>query len=261
MRCRHRAKRFNQSMANAGLLGLMLSVGGCAVGPDFETPEARVQNNWIEKHDLRVETKSDIKSCGGRAFSDPTLDELIERASEQNLPVQIAGFRILEARAQLGVAIGNMYPQNARGLRGCTNRTQLSSRLAESSQASHIRSVILTLVLTRPGNWISGAASGETSKRQTPQCWQRWRITTMRLSRLRRKSLAPMPRCALSRCSFKSLIKTSKIQKEGLEIAQSRFRNGATSELDVTQARTLLESTLADIPRATSQIFSGRKML
>ena len=105
MGCRHRAKRFNQSIANAGLLGLMLSVGGSAVGPDFETPEVRVQNNWIEKHDSRVETKRGVRSLWWRGFRDPALDELIERASEQNLPVQIAGLRILEARAQLGVAI------------------------------------------------------------------------------------------------------------------------------------------------------------
>jgi outer membrane protein TolC len=68
-------------MANADMLGLMLSVSGCAVGPDFETPEATVQNNWIEKHDSRVETKSGIKSLWWKAFEDPTLDELIERAS------------------------------------------------------------------------------------------------------------------------------------------------------------------------------------
>jgi NodT family efflux transporter outer membrane factor (OMF) lipoprotein len=39
-----------------------------------------------------------------------------------------------------------------------------------------------------------------------------------------------------------------KVQEDGLEIAQSRFRNGVTTELDVTQARTLLESTRASVP-------------
>jgi NodT family efflux transporter outer membrane factor (OMF) lipoprotein len=39
-----------------------------------------------------------------------------------------------------------------------------------------------------------------------------------------------------------------KLQEEGLKIAESRFRNGATTELDVTQARTLLESTRSLVP-------------
>jgi outer membrane protein TolC len=105
----------NRSMATVGLLSFVLSVSGCAVGPDFETPGAVVQDNWIEKRDARVETKRDVKCAWWRVFKDPTLDELIERASEQNLPVQIAGLRILEARAQLGVAIGKMYPQDQEG--------------------------------------------------------------------------------------------------------------------------------------------------
>src|SRR5437868_3526285 len=38
------------------------------------------------------------------------------------------------------------------------------------------------------------------------------------------------------------------VQEDGQHIAQSRFRNGATSELDVAQATNLLESTRASIP-------------
>jgi NodT family efflux transporter outer membrane factor (OMF) lipoprotein len=40
-----------------------------------------------------------------------------------------------------------------------------------------------------------------------------------------------------------------KVQEEGLQVAESRFRNGATSELDPAQATTLLESTRATIPQ------------
>lgn len=39
-----------------------------------------------------------------------------------------------------------------------------------------------------------------------------------------------------------------RVQEEGQQIAESRFRNGATSELDVVQATNLLESTRATIP-------------
>jgi outer membrane protein TolC len=123
-------------MATVGLWGFVLSVSGCAVGPDFETPGAVVQNNWIEKHDSRVETKAGVKSLWWRVFKDPTLDELIERASEQNLPVQIAGLRILEARAQMGVAIGNMYPQTQEGL-GDAQRVRISSRVLETTSLPH----------------------------------------------------------------------------------------------------------------------------
>ena len=39
------------------------------------------------------------------------LDHLIDCAARQNLSLREAGFRILEARAQLGIAEGNFFPQ------------------------------------------------------------------------------------------------------------------------------------------------------
>ena len=44
-------------------------------------------------------------------------------------------------------------------------------------------------------------------------------------------------------------------------MAESRFRNGATTELDVTQARTLLESTRATIPQSANRPAAGGKRL
>jgi NodT family efflux transporter outer membrane factor (OMF) lipoprotein len=41
----------------------------------------------------------------------------------------------------------------------------------------------------------------------------------------------------------------ARVQEQALDIAQSRFKNGATSELDVAQATTLLESTRATVPQ------------
>src|SRR5262245_7478263 len=138
MRCRRHSTRLvrYRFVASAGLFGLMLAISGCAVGPDFEPPEAKVQTNWIEKHDSRVETSAGVKSLWWRVFKDPTLDELIERASKQNLPVQIAGLRILEARAQLGVAIGNLYPQVQEGI-GTAGTVRLSSRVANLANLPH----------------------------------------------------------------------------------------------------------------------------
>ena len=51
------------------------------------------------------------------------------------------------------------------------------------------------------------------------------------------------------------------VQEEGLRIAQARFDNGATSELDVTQARTLLESTRATIPQLEASLQQAENAL
>ena len=46
-----------------------------------------------------------------QTFADPALDRLIEVGYAQNLPLQAAGARVLQSRAQLAVAIGQEYPQ------------------------------------------------------------------------------------------------------------------------------------------------------
>ena len=48
---------------------------------------------------------------GGRCSMILVLNNLIEKSYQQNLDLQVAGLRILEARAELGVAIGRQYPQ------------------------------------------------------------------------------------------------------------------------------------------------------
>jgi outer membrane protein TolC len=45
------------------------------------------------------------------SFRDPTLNRLIDIAYHQNLTLMEAGARVIEARATLGQAIGEFYPQ------------------------------------------------------------------------------------------------------------------------------------------------------
>jgi len=53
----------------------------------------------------------------------------------------------------------------------------------------------------------------------------------------------------------------AKVQEEGLRIAEARFRNGATSELDMAQAATLYESTRASIPQLQISAQQARNAL
>lgn len=44
-------------------------------------------------------------------FNGPGLNSLVTQAYAQNLSLQQAGLRILQARARLGIAVGDFYPQ------------------------------------------------------------------------------------------------------------------------------------------------------
>jgi len=51
------------------------------------------------------------------------------------------------------------------------------------------------------------------------------------------------------------------VQEEGFRIADARFSLGATSELDVSQARTLLENTRASIPQLELSLIQSKNAL
>ena len=82
------------------------------VGPDFKTPRATVTDQWSSGETPGISSQPASDTQWWKVFNDPVLDTLIETAYEQNLTLQIAGLRVLEARAQLGIVTGSLYPQS-----------------------------------------------------------------------------------------------------------------------------------------------------
>ena len=85
---------------------------GLKVGPNYVEPPAPVAPQWIDVADQRVRTESDDLAGWWTVLDDPLLNNLMVSAYRQNLTLREAGFRVLAARAQLGIAVGNFFPQN-----------------------------------------------------------------------------------------------------------------------------------------------------
>ena len=95
------------------VLPLVVSIltTGCAmVGPDFKTPDAPLVDEWSAEETPVISNQLPADTQWWKVFNDPVLDQLIQTAYEQNLSLQIAGLRVLEARAQLGIVTGSLYP-------------------------------------------------------------------------------------------------------------------------------------------------------
>lgn len=85
---------------------------GFKVGPNYCPPPAAVADRWIDEADVHSEPNPEILSHWWTVFDDPKLNELIACSYRQNLTVKEAGLRILQSRAQLAIAVGNIFPQN-----------------------------------------------------------------------------------------------------------------------------------------------------
>jgi NodT family efflux transporter outer membrane factor (OMF) lipoprotein len=105
---------------------------GFKVGPNYERPPAPVAKNWIDADDVRVRSEADDISKWWTVFNDPALDSLICLAYQQNLTLREASFRVLQARGQLAISVGNLFPQT-QTMNGSYTRSALSIETANSS--------------------------------------------------------------------------------------------------------------------------------
>jgi multidrug efflux system outer membrane protein len=113
----------------AGLAPALLLLQGCMVGPDYVPPDTRMPDRWGQElsEGLR-EGEADLRTWWTN-LDDPDLDRLIERATLGNLDVKQAVARIRQARAQFGIATGEIAPSVDAQAQAQTSR--ISENVAE----------------------------------------------------------------------------------------------------------------------------------
>src|SRR5256885_7415439 len=96
-------------------LALLLSVSiltGCAVGPDYRSPEIDVSSRFLGQEAIvhrDVQSKADLTAWWA-GFDDPLLTRLISQALEQNLDIAQAAARVAQSRASLRQADAALLP-------------------------------------------------------------------------------------------------------------------------------------------------------
>src|SRR6266851_3817394 len=126
----------------AGSLSLTLLVCGCTtlqefvqngykVGPNYQRPPAPLATGWIDSGNPRVKSVAADYTAWWAVFGDAVLDDLVKTAYAQNVSLRVAGTRVLEARAQRSIAVGNLFPQQQTAA-GSYTHTQTSANLANS---------------------------------------------------------------------------------------------------------------------------------
>jgi NodT family efflux transporter outer membrane factor (OMF) lipoprotein len=231
----------------AWLLPLLLAAGCFKVGPDFRTPAARVSDNWQEAGDPRVKTQTAEYRNWWQAFHDPALDRLIAQAYRENLSLRVAGVHVLEARAQLGIAVGGWYPQTQQAF-GSVEKIRVSGRSPQAAFNSNL-----------------AFAQDELGLRAAWELdfWGKFRRAIEAADASLAASVADYDSALVSLtgdvASYYIQVRTLEkrlniarqsvaTQTETLKIAEARFRHGTTTQRDVEQAKTILTNTQATIP-------------
>ncbi len=241
------------------LLLLLFLLAGCTkVGPDFVKPDAPVAQSWTEVGDLQLVASENDHADWWLSFNDPELEKIVNEAYNQNLTLQVAGLRILEARAQLGLAVGSAWPQQQQATLDATYRNP-SDNTAGSA------------FLTDTWNYNTGVSIGWEI-----DFWGKFRRGIESADAALLASIADYDTVLVTLTAdaadayvvirtFEERLAIARqnveVQKRSLNIADVRFRNGATTELDVQQAKTLLFNTQSAIPSLEASLRQAENAL
>ena len=226
---------------------------GFKVGPDYCPPSAEVKEVWIDSNEPGVKVNGDVNYAQWwTVFNDPTLNELVYTAYEENLPLKIAAWRIMEARYQLGVARGYLWPQEQQAV-GAFSRNQMSKEGFPMSKFSQIPGFKMSY-----DDWVAGfnlaweldfwgrfrrmIESAEANVQAQEEDYNAALVLLQAEVATTYIQLRELDeRLELAR-------KNVALQKDTLAIAKARFEQGVVSQLDVHQAQAILSNTESMIP-------------
>ena len=243
-----------------GIMGLVFVITGCTmVGPDYVKPTAPEPQKWLESMDSKIESKAADFSTWWTVFNDPTLNALVQSAYQQNLTLKATGIRILEARAQLGIAVGDQYPQTQQGTADATAQ-KTSRNLPNAASAERFAYVYdvgfdAAWELDFWGKFRRAVQAGVADLQASIADYDDNLVfLTSEVARAYITLRTSEKRLAVANDNVK-------IQTESLRLAQAQFDAGAVTELDVFQSRALLRSTEATIPGFESEIRQAKNAL
>jgi NodT family efflux transporter outer membrane factor (OMF) lipoprotein len=232
-------------------LGLSALAGACMIGPDYKPPPTPVAKVWMEGGKASVDTGRQEYRDWWSVFNDPVLSQLIDVAYRQNLSLMTAGVRVLEARAELGVAIGEFYPQQ---------------QLVSASVSYN------GLPISTPFNFINNTYWSDSFGAQAGWELDVWGKLRRGIETADDSFLASVADyddvlvtltadVASDYVQIRTLEKQIIIardnvvrQRDAYKIALAKYRGGAATKRDVFQADSVLNSTQATIPQLDIQL-------
>jgi len=252
------------TVTRVALLCVAFALNACTtLGPDYQEPEVSWLDDWHTSLYGQVsapeqQSRVDLHFWW-RLFDDVALNRLIELARQENPSLRIAGLRIMESRAQLGIAGSNLYPQLQQlgGAIDYVNTHRRGGSLPDDDQSlvNYQAGFNLGWELDFWGRFRRGIESADAAffasianqqdiqallSAQVADLYFAYRTTQLRIS-IARENAA--------------------IQKRSYEITERVYKSGEQSELDLQQARTQYLATLATIPELQITLTKTRNAL
>ncbi len=239
-------------------LTMLMILGGCALGPDYERPELEIPEQFIQPVE---DGESFANMPWWEVFQDPALQNLIRIALEENQDLGIATARIEEFRARLGVTRADQFPEvdvSARGARARNSENVFPGSLVDGTVENYRVSADVFFELDLFGRL---RRSTEAARAQLLAEEENRRSITISLV----SSVASSYMVLRDLDAQLEIAKRTREAREGsLGIIQARFEKGTVPKLDVNQAEIELavaSAAVSAVERAAVQTENSLSVL
>jgi multidrug efflux system outer membrane protein len=249
MRC---ADRMRLAPRSRLVLAVIATLTGCAVGPDYVTPLPTLDDVFVGAGSRAVDSRLTDIATFWRAFDDPVLTSLVERAIAANGDIRIAQARLQEARASLSGTRATLLPEvdiatgAARSLAPESRfpGTTRDERTANTFDAGFIANWELDFFGRNRRATESSAALVQASQAGVHAAQT---AVAAEVARNYLDLRGLQQRYSVAELSLAN-------QRDTLQLVVRRLELGRGTQLDVARARSLLENTEAALPALQADI-------
>jgi outer membrane protein, multidrug efflux system len=234
-------------------------LAGCAVGPNYHRPAALGTNAVPPAYAEGMPTNTSIwkpahpsahlpKGSWWEVLGDPELNRLEVLATDNNQQLAAAYANLQQARAQVGVARADFWPQLSATPEAL--RQRISANQSSGAASSSKGQTFTTLSVPLDATWeidLWGRVRRAVESTKATLAASADDLESSKLSIQAEVATDYITLVSLD-AQVRVLEETCVAYRRSLELTQNRRKGGIATDLDVSQAETILTGTEAQIP-------------
>jgi NodT family efflux transporter outer membrane factor (OMF) lipoprotein len=246
---------------------------GCAVGPDFETPDSPQTTSYTESvlPEKTVETKGpggevqsflkgkDVSADWWHLFRSKPLNELIERALKNSPNLQAAQAALCQAEQNLQVSVASLFPFIS--AQPYLERQRFSGDIFGSTNAPprtfNLYNATVNVTYTLD---VFGGIRRQIEASEAQIDYQRFEVEATYLT-----LISNVVTTAITEASLRGQIQATEeliaLQDKEFKIIEQKFNLGGASQLDTLAQKSQLDQTRATLPPLKKQLSATRHAL
>jgi multidrug efflux system outer membrane protein len=235
-------------MRQAIVIVFLAILTGCAVGPDYQPPKTSAPAQWTSNM-AGGETNGPVDLAQWwKNFNDTNLNSLMLTAIQSNLTLKVAEAHVREARAQKGIVSAGLWP-DLNGS-GSYSRNHYGEHAFPPLAGFGVPLDYNLYDANFDATWELDVFGGTRRAVQSANAqvgaaeYGQRDVLVSLLAEVARDYIsarAYQQRLAIARDNIK-------VERDVLDLTSNRFDNGLGNDLDVEQAKALLDTTEAEVP-------------